>query len=377
MSELDPPPVSRWAQVAPAETPSLRSLTTLAGSVVIVAALYFGREVLIPITLAILLSFVLAPLAGLLRRAIGRIPAVILSVLIAVTIFLALAGVMGVQVAELANDIPRYQTTIRQKVDTLRRFTTEPLSGLIGTVGREVQKAGKDAAEQAAPAAPGDRNTVPLPVEVRQPNPSPLEVAERIISPVLNPLATTAIILIVAVFILLQQEDLRDRLIRLFGSRDLHRTTVAMDDAARRLSRYFLTQLGINAAFGLIIGVGLFLIGIPSPVLWGVLATLLRFVPYVGSLMAGVIPGTARRGGQPWLVDGARGCCSLPGDRTDHGTDRRADAVWPQHGSFTGLRRCFGDLLGVALGADWPHPCNTAYLVPSGSRSSHRASRVS
>ena len=147
-------PAPRWAQVAPAETPSLRRLTTLAGSVVIVAALYFGREVLIPITLAILLSFVLAPLAGLLRRAVGRIPAIILSVLIAVTIFLALAGVMGIQVAELANDIPRYQTTIRQKVDALRRFTTEPLSGLIGTVGREVQKAGKDAAEQATPAEP-------------------------------------------------------------------------------------------------------------------------------------------------------------------------------------------------------------------------------
>ena len=290
MSELHPTPAPRWAQVAPAERPSLRSLTTLAGSVVIVAALYFGRDVLIPITLAILLSFVLAPLADLLRRVIGRIPAIILSVLIAVTIFLALAGVMGIQVAELANDIPHYQTTIQQKVDTLRRFTIEPLSGLIGTVGREVQKASKDAAEQATPAEPGDRNTAPLPVEVRQPNPSPLEVAEHIISPVLNPLATTAIILIVAVFILLQQEDLRDRLIRLFGSKDLHRTTVAMDDAARRLSRYFLTQLGINAAFGLIIGVGLFIIGIPSPVLWGVLAALLRFVPYVGSLMAGVIP---------------------------------------------------------------------------------------
>src|ERR1700730_17148103 len=95
MSELHPTPAPRWAQVAPAETPSLASLTTLAGSVVIVAALYFGREVLIPITLAILLSFVLAPLADLLRRVIGRIPAVILSVLIAVTIFLALAGVMG------------------------------------------------------------------------------------------------------------------------------------------------------------------------------------------------------------------------------------------------------------------------------------------
>ena len=184
MSELHPTPAPRWAQVAPAETPSLRSLTTLAGSVVIVAALYFGREVLIPITLAILLSFVLAPLADWLRRAVGRIPAVILSVLIAVTILLALAGVMGMQVAELATDIPRYQTSIRQKVDTLRKFTTEPMSGLIGTVGREVQKASKDAAERATPAAAGDRNTAPLPVEVQQPNPSPLDVAERIVSPV-------------------------------------------------------------------------------------------------------------------------------------------------------------------------------------------------
>jgi predicted PurR-regulated permease PerM len=146
---------------------------------------------------------------------------------------------IGMQVAELSNDIPRYQTTIRQKVDTLRRFTTEPLSGAIGTVGREVQKANKDDTEQAKQATSGARNTAPLPVEVRQPNPSPFEVAERIISPALSPLATAAIILIVAVFILLQQEDLRDRLIRLFGSRDLHRTTVAMDDAARRLSRYF------------------------------------------------------------------------------------------------------------------------------------------
>jgi predicted PurR-regulated permease PerM len=149
MSELHLTPTPHWAQVTPAETPSLRSLTTLAVSVVVVAALYFGREVLIPITLAILLSFVLAPLAALLRRAIGRIPAIILSVLIAVTIFLALAGVIGMQLAELANDVPRYQTTIRQKVDTLRRFTTEPLSGVIGTVGREVQKAGKEDTEQA------------------------------------------------------------------------------------------------------------------------------------------------------------------------------------------------------------------------------------
>jgi predicted PurR-regulated permease PerM len=297
MPELPLSSIPRWAQVAPAETPSLRSLTTLAVSVVIVAGLYLGRDVLIPITLAILLSFVLAPLSDLFRRLrIPRVPAVILSVLIAVSVIVILLSVIGMQVAGLANDFPRYQTTIRQKADTIRRFTTEPLSGLIGTVGREVDRAGKDDTQPGAQAPPGatatveNRSTVPLAVEVRQPNPSPFEVAQRVISPALNPLATGAIVVIVAIFVLLQQDDLRDRLIRLFGSKDLHRTTVAMDDAARRLSRYFLTQLGINATFGLIIGVGLFFIGIPSPVLWGVLAALLRFVPYVGALMAGIIP---------------------------------------------------------------------------------------
>jgi predicted PurR-regulated permease PerM len=296
MPDTTPPSGPRWAQVVPAETPSLRGLTTLAVSVVVVAALYFGREVLVPITLAILLSFVLAPLADLIRRTrIGRVPAVILSVLIALGVIAALAGIIGMQIAELADDIPRYQTTIRQKADAVRDFTTRRLSDLIGNVGREFQRATKndDHEAQGTPgAAPAMQNQgpAPLPVEVRQPAPSPIEFAERIISPALNPIATAAIIFIVAIFILLQQEDLRDRLIRLFGSRDLHRTTVAMDDAARRLSRYFLTQLGINASFGVIIGVGLFFIGIPSPLLWGVLAALLRFVPYVGALMAGVIP---------------------------------------------------------------------------------------
>jgi predicted PurR-regulated permease PerM len=296
MPDTTLPPGPRWAQVVPAETPSLRGLTTLAVTVVIVAALYFGREVLVPITLAILLSFVLAPLADLIRRTrVGRVPAVILSVLIALGVIAALAGIIGMQIAQLADDIPRYQTTIRQKADAVRDFTSRRLSDLIGNVGREVQRATKSDDQHGAQEAPGaapaqDQGPPPVPVEVRQPTPSPIEFAERIISPALNPIATAAIIFIVAIFILLQQEDLRDRLIRLFGSRDLHRTTVAMDDAARRLSRYFLTQLGINASFGVIIGVGLFFIGIPSPLLWGVLAALLRFVPYVGALMAGVIP---------------------------------------------------------------------------------------
>jgi hypothetical protein len=108
----------------------------------------------------------------------------------------------------------------------------------------------------------------------------------------LGPLETTVIVLIVAIFILMQREDLRDRFIRLFGATDLHRTTIAMDDAGQRLSRYFVSQLGVNTCFGVVIGLGLWLIGVPSPALWGVLAGLLRFVPYVGPLLAAVAPLT-------------------------------------------------------------------------------------
>ena len=111
-----------------------------------------------------------------------------------------------------------------------------------------------------------------------------------VLEPILAPLETTLIVLVVAVFILLQRQDLRDRLIRLFGSSDLHRTTTAMDDAAARLSRYFLTQLALNAAFGTVIGIGLYLIGVPSPVLWGILAALMRFIPYIGAFIAGLPP---------------------------------------------------------------------------------------
>ena len=125
---------------------------------------------------------------------------------------------------------------------------------------------------------------------VQQPAPTPLEVAEQILSPIAAPLATLGIVFIVAIFILLERASLRDRMIRLFGARDLHRTTAAMDDAAHRLSRYFLSQLAVNGAFGVVIGGGLLAIGVPSPGLWGIVAALMRFVPYVGSFIAAALP---------------------------------------------------------------------------------------
>ena len=129
-------------------------------------------------------------------------------------------------------------------------------------------------------------------VELARPRTSALTVARTILEPVLAPLETTFLVFIVAVFILLQKEDLRDRFIRVFGSTDLHRTTLALDEAGERLSRFFIAQLGINASFGLVIGLGLWAIGIPTPALWGGLAGLLRFVPYIGPLL-GVVPPLA------------------------------------------------------------------------------------
>jgi hypothetical protein len=117
-----------------------------------------------------------------------------------------------------------------------------------------------------------------------------MEFAQRVLTPVLHPLATAAIVLVVAVFVLIQREDLRDRLIRLAGATDLHRTTTALDEAARRLSRYFLTQLVINTAYGALTWVVLMLIGVPGALLWGILAGLMRFVPYIGTPIAAIPP---------------------------------------------------------------------------------------
>nr|WP_295665968.1 AI-2E family transporter [Sphingomonas sp.] len=150
----------------------------------------------------------------------------------------------------------------------------------------------------SAAASTGVRH--PVPVQVVQGETSPFTIARAVLAPILSPLETTILVLIVAIFVLMQKEDLRDRFIRLFGSNDLHLTTCAMDDAGQRLSKYFLSQLAVNTFFGIVIGLGLWAIGIPSPAMWGLMAGLLRFVPYIGSLLAAVAPaalggdGTAR-----------------------------------------------------------------------------------
>jgi hypothetical protein len=142
-------------------------------------------------------------------------------------------------------------------------------------------------AEPGPSTAPGQK---PLVVEVRQPEPKGLEAIANVVRPLLSPLATTALAILFLLFILLQREDIRDRFLRLAGTADLQRSTAALDDAASRLSRFFLMQTILNAGFGIVIGTSLWLIGVPNAVLWGILAGLMRFVPFVGSIIAAFFP---------------------------------------------------------------------------------------
>ncbi|MBX9758248.1 MAG: AI-2E family transporter [Beijerinckiaceae bacterium] len=289
MNAAPPPALSPTPAGAPtvpaAPTPHRDLLTMLAIAVVAISGLYVAREIVLPVVLAIILAFVLTPIVNAFRRLrLGRAPAVLVTVTLTLAFLAALALTIASQVGQLASDFPRYEATIESKVSAIQEGVLGRLSRIADRVGRQIERA-----TETTPGKPQERTQDgprPLPVEVHSPDMTPMQVAERLILPVLHPLATSAITFVVLIFVLLQREDLRDRVIRLFGSRDLHRTTVAMDDAAMRLSRYFLTQVALSAAYGVCTTIFLWLIGVPSPILCGVLAAAMRFVPYVGSIIA-------------------------------------------------------------------------------------------
>jgi predicted PurR-regulated permease PerM len=217
------------------------SLATVLIAAAIIAALYFGREVLLPMALAVLLSFVLAPPVKLLRLYLPRFAAVTLVVLLACGVISGLGTLMFAQVSQLAGDLPRNQSNLAEKVQALRGATTasgtlEQASQVLRNLQKELDR--PKSANPISPPAPDVPNG-PIPVEVRQPDPGALQTLATLIAPLIHPLATTGIIIIFVVFILLQQQDLRNRLIRIAGSHDLQRTTLAMDDAGKRLSRLF------------------------------------------------------------------------------------------------------------------------------------------
>jgi predicted PurR-regulated permease PerM len=283
--------------IAPIRLPKApgTALINMAMAALIVTALYFGREILVPVALAVLLSFVLAPFV--IRLQSWRVPrtlSVLVAVFIGFSIIFSLGGLMVSQANRLAEELPGYQQTLREKIQGLRGLAT----GGSGTLERASKVLRELDSELQNPSA--SRNAIdglrrqpfdrPIPVEIRQPDPGTLSTLVAIIQPLLQPLTTTGIVVIFVIFILLQRQDLRNRFIRLAGSHDMQRTTAALDDAGQRLSRLFLNQIIVNASFGLLIGIGLQLIGVPSAPLWGLVATILRFVPYVGSPISAVFP---------------------------------------------------------------------------------------
>jgi len=304
--KLPLPPRGHPNRVYPPGTPTLHGLASVVTGVVVVCGLYFARAVLIPITLSVLLSFLLAPLVNALRRLhVGQLPSIFVAVLFALCVLLGVGALIGAQVVQLAADLPQYQVAIEQKIETVQEKTVGRADVLLSKAAATLQRVAPSRPYTPRPTGRAAKNAppVPAPVEVHEPAPTPLQLAQRAFSPVIAPLETTFIVLVVTIFILLQREDLRDRLISLFGSTDLHRTTTAINDAAVRLSRYFVAQLGLNLSVGAVIAVGLALLGVPGALLFGVVAALLRFVPYIGIWIAAVLAVSLAAAIQPqWTM---------------------------------------------------------------------------
>ena len=198
-----------------------------------------------------------------------------------------IGALMTVQLTDLGRKLPEYQHNIHQKLQSIR----DSSSGLIGRITRIVH----DFSEELKPSgpagqtAPGD-DQKPVPVEIRQGDISPLQMVPKVLGSLVGVLITVVIVVVFVIFMLLQQEDLRDRVIRLVGWRQLNMTTKALDEAGERVSRYLLAQLVVNVAFGIPAGIALYFLGVPNPILWGVLAALLRYIPYLGIWIAAAMP---------------------------------------------------------------------------------------
>ncbi len=257
---------------------------------VVVAALHFGREIFIPLALAALLGFLLVPIVVRLRRwGFGRIPAVLTTVILAFTFIFIVGAIVTVQINELSNELPHYQFNIEKKISAFKKpgGALERLSAMVRELHQQVTE--KTPPEQETPAQPS-KPVEPIPVEVHQPEPTPLQVIGNLLWSLVGPFAMAGIVIVFVIFMLIEREDLRDRVIRLFGAGRLQLTTQALDDAAERVSRYLLLLFLVNSTYGIPIGIGLYFIGVPSPVLWGLLAMLLRFIPYVGPIVAAFFP---------------------------------------------------------------------------------------
>ena len=282
---LPSPRQPRGHPAASRELDVVKVAAGLVSTAIIIAGLYYGRDILIPLAIAFLITFALnPPVTWLVRRGLPRLLATSLVMAIVVCTLAALAIILGAQVRSMAVELPAYQSTILTKLEDLRQSLKAPGSfdGVLKTVER-VQKEVESKESKPADGRPPQR------VEVVPKQQTPFEQAMTWALRSLEPLATAGIIFLFVLLALLDIGDLRDRLLRLLGG-DFHRSTDAMEEAGGRISRYLLMQLLVNVSYGVPLAIGLWIIGVPAALLWGAVAAVMRFLPYIGPLIAAVFP---------------------------------------------------------------------------------------
>jgi predicted PurR-regulated permease PerM len=256
----------------------------VAAIVLMVGILYFGQAILVPIALAGLFTFLLSPVVAFLQRYLGRVAAVLVVVALSFSATGATAWSVAGELRALAHELPAYRHTIRQRIVDLRGASR-------GSAVEKVQETVKDLKEAIESEASPKGREKPVAVKTVETTPD-LWRFPTAVGPLLDALATAGLVVILAVFMLLEQQELRNRIISLVGSGRVSRATTALDEAGSRISRYLFRQSIINGIFGLGVGTGLALLGVPHAVLWGLLATMLRFVPYIGPWIAALAPIT-------------------------------------------------------------------------------------
>ena len=266
-----------------------RSFMILISTAVVLWMLFWLQAVLVPVALAILLTFMLSPLVSLLQRIrLPRALAVVIVVGIAFSLIVALGWLLGRQVTSFVDTFPQYEKNINAKLAAFQPVT----GGFVDKVQRIVGRISRQLDKQAASREPqGLRSRAPLPVKIIDDG-SPFEYPAlwSVLGPVLEPLAMIGLSIVLVIFMLLRREDLRDRVISIVGHGRLTLTTKALDEAGDRISRYLLMQLIVNGTYGVAVAGGLFAFGIPYALLWGFLATVLRYIPYLGAWLAAILP---------------------------------------------------------------------------------------
>lgn len=254
---------------------------------IVAALLYLGAGILVPLTLAVLLAFALNPVVSVLNRRL-RLPdpvAVILAVAMAFIMLAGFAAIAGSQIASLAAELPGYQQTVITKIEALQtQFGSlawlDQVNNTIANLGNSFSTTGT-----------AGNGTAPIPVTISN-ELGPLNLLTSVMGSIIGPVATVAIVTVFLIFLLLGRADLQDRFIRLVSAGRYSLTNLAITDASKRVGRYLIVQLVVNTVYGAIFGIGLWLIGVPSAMLWGMLIILFRYIPFVGALIIAVVPFT-------------------------------------------------------------------------------------